>query len=151
MAVIDTTAPATTPVYYYLFADTTLPNCVYALEDLVDRKGMYVERGEPCELYLWVEKVNAMALGKNAVYSMGTSRGFWEGVGTALHIKTRLVLPAFWQKKVGLPKKKRTYKQRKLDLYALAQQLHPDVQAMHQDAADAILIARTAMLCGGEL
>lgn len=93
---------------------------------------------DPTDAY--VEKVFAMAgQGVTSVFSFGRSLGVVEGILTALRIKTTLVTPQTWQKRLAVSGGKDGSRARAMDLFPEQAQLFKRVK--DDGRADAALIA----------
>jgi len=111
------------------------------LEALVD--ALASAEGEPSACVAYVEKIGGFIAGKSlpgsAMFKMGHSAGYWEGLLTALRIRTILVRPQDWQAGItGVSGKKGP--ERKRALRAEAIRRYPDLKPT-LDTSDALLIA----------
>ena len=121
--------------------DLTLMEMMETLEQIA-------ELAEGTEnVFVFMEKVGAFSLGRQACFKLGESMGEWKMACLATGIGFDLVTPQKWQQLVGLPKKKRTYPERKRDLRQLAQQHFPTFKAgINAHTQDAVLLAYACWL-----
>jgi crossover junction endodeoxyribonuclease RuvC len=105
-----------------------------SVPELVD----IIKTFDPNEAY--VEKVFAMAgQGVTSVFSFGRSLGVVEGVLTTMKIKTTLITPQTWQKRMAVTGGKDGSRARAMDLFPEQAQMFKRVK--DDGRADAALIA----------
>jgi len=105
-----------------------------SVPELVD----IIKQFDPNEAY--VEKVFAMAgQGVTSVFSFGRSLGVVEGVLTTMKIKTTLITPQTWQKRMAVTGGKDGSRARAMDLFPEQAQMFKRVK--DDGRADAALIA----------
>lgn len=106
--------------------------------------------GHPSNVFVMIEQNGAVSKGRKACYLMGESTAEWKMACLGTGVGPEMVIPNRWQRLVKLPKKQRTYAERKRDLRQLAHQYYPgEKEFINADTQDAILIARACWLTFG--